>query len=138
MKQLYFLIIALVFSLFSMAQTEGASKLYGYKQKQTPGNVRVDDNGNERPRIQQYNYFIYLVSKGKVTPTEIWMNGQAYSVKASQSSSPVEYRHPNSAESKQRILVPKTSSKVLQLIPSREKVEGRMQKVESSLQKTNW
>ena len=123
MKRLYFLLIALAFSFFSMAQTEGASKLYGYKQKQTPGTVRVDDNGIERPRSQQFNYYIYLVSKGNVTPTEIWLNGQSYSVTASQQSSPVEYRHPNSAESKPLVLVPKTNSRVLQLTPGQDKIE---------------
>ena len=123
MKQLYFLLIALAFSLLSYAQIEGASKLYAYKQQQTPGTVRRDDNGNERPRVQQFNYFIYLVSKSAVVPTEIWINGQAYSVKAYQQSPPVEYRHPNSADTKPQILVPKTTSRVLQLSPTQDKIE---------------
>ncbi|MGZ4012277.1 MAG: hypothetical protein ACXVLF_15055 [Flavisolibacter sp.] len=123
MKQLYFILIALAFSLSSSAQTEGASQLYGFKQKQTPGTVRMDDNGNERPRTQQYNYYIYLVSKSKVTPTEIWMSGQAYAVTASPQSSPVEYRHPNSAESRPHVLVPKTNSRVIQLSPSQDRIE---------------
>lgn len=123
MKRLYFLFVALAFSLFSIAQTQGASKLYGYKQKQTPGTIRVDDNGNERPRAPQFNYYIYLVSKSTVIPSEIWVNGQPYSAKASQQSTPVEYRHPNSAETKPQILVPKTSNRVLQLTPTQDKIE---------------
>jgi hypothetical protein len=128
MKQLYVLIIALTCALFSSAQTEGASILYGYFQKQTPGTIRVDDNGNEKPRQQQYNYFIYLASGITVVPTEIWINGQPHAVTVTEVSSPVQYKHPNRAENKPQTLVPKTSRKVLQLTPSAAVIEHHFAK----------
>jgi hypothetical protein len=135
MKLLYLLVIALASAVFSSAQTEGASSLYGYFQKQTPGTVRVDVNGNERPRQPQYNYFIYLASAGKVVPTEIWINGEPHSVTLTQTSSPVQYRHPNSGDTNPKTLVPKTSRKVLQLTPSAAVIEPHFSKTKSMASK---
>ena len=124
MKYFYFLWIAILFSVLSFAQTEGASKIYGYKQRVLPGIVRVDENGKEQRRQPQYNYFIYLASTTKVVPVEIWVNGEAYSVLVtSRSSTPVNYIHPNSGDTTPKILVPKTTRKVLQLGPSSSKIQ---------------
>jgi hypothetical protein len=124
MKQFYFLLIAITFSVFSFAQTEGASKIYGYRQKVMPGTVRVDDNGREVKRPTQYNYFIYLASNTKVKPIEIWINGVAYSPIVNHvSTTPVEYINPTSGDNKPNVLVPKTSKKVLQLSPSLNKIQ---------------
>lgn len=123
MKNFYFLLIAAIFSVSSFAQTEGASKIYGYKQRVMPGVVRVDQNGREIPRKPQYNYFIYLASSSKVTPVEIWLNGEAYSPIINEvSKTPVEYNHPTSGGNT-KILVPKTTRMVLQLSPSLNKIQ---------------
>ena len=123
MKQFYFLPVAILFSVFAFAQTEGASKIYGYKQKVMPGMVRADDNGREIPRKPQYNYFIYLASTGKVTPVEIWINGEVYPVSVTHVlNTPVEYANPTSGDNKAKILVPKTTRKVIQLGPSFNKI----------------
>ena len=115
MKSLYFLIVAMSLSFLSLAQTEGASKIYGYKQKLMGGTIRVDENGQELPRQPKYNYFIYLASTTKVIPVEIWINGEPYSVSVREVSSPVEYVHPTSGNNTPKILVPKTTRKILQL-----------------------
>jgi hypothetical protein len=135
MREIYFFAIALLSVLVSSAQTEGASKLYGYVQKQTPGTVRVDDNGNESPRQQQYNYYIYLASASKVFPTEVWINGEPHSVSVAQTSSPVRYNNPNSTQPKAQTLVPKTSRKVLQLTTSANLIEGHFAKIKSMASK---
>jgi hypothetical protein len=127
MKQFYFLLVAVCISVFSLAQTEGASKIYGYKQKIIPGTIRVDENGRQVQRKPQYNYFIYLASASKVTPVEIWINGEAYTpIVNNVSTTPVEYNHPNGG--KPKILVPKTSRTVLQLSPSLNKIQEPSQK----------
>jgi hypothetical protein len=124
MKQFYFLLIAILFSSFALAQTEGASKIYGYKQKVMPGMVRVDINGREVPRKPQYNYFIYLASASKVTPVEIWINGEGYTpITNDVSKTPVEYTNPTSGGNKAKTLVAKTTRKVLQLSPSLNKIQ---------------
>lgn len=132
MKQFYFLLIAITFSVFSFAQTEGASKIYGYKQKVMPGTIRVDDSGREIKRPTQYNYFIYLTSNTQVKPIEIWINGVAYSpIVNNVSTTPVEYINPTSGDNKPNVLVPKTSKKVLQLSPSLNKIQKPTQKGKS-------
>ena len=124
MNHFYLLVLSVCFCATSIAQTEGASKLYGYKQKVMPGTIRVDDNGREMPRKSQYNYFIYLASTTKVTPVEIWINGEVYSVTVHEVSTPVEYRHPSSANNNPKILVSKTNRHVLQLETSLNKIQN--------------
>ena len=129
MKQFYFLLMAITFSVFSFAQKEGASNIYGFKQKVMPGMVRVDESGRETQRQVQYNYFIYLASASKVTPVEIWLNGEAYSVIVNTIlTTPVEYTNPTSGDSKSKLLVPKTTRRVLQLAPSLNKIQKPTQK----------
>lgn len=124
MKQFYFLLLALVLTVSSFAQKEGASKVYGYKQRVMPGMVRVDINGNEVKRQPQYNYFIYLASTTHVTPIEIWINGEAYSpITNKVLTTPVEYTNPTSGDNKPKILVPKSNRYVLQLSLSLNKVK---------------
>jgi hypothetical protein len=124
MKQFYFFFLAVVLTISSFAQREGASKVYGYKQRVMPGMVRVDINGNEMKRQPQYNYFIYLASTTQVTPVEIWINGEAYSpITNKVLTTPVEYTNPTSGENKPKILVPQTDRFVLQLSTSLNKVK---------------
>ena len=123
MNHFYLLVLSVFFWATSIAQTEGASKLYGYKQKVMPGTIRVDDNGREMPRKTQYNYFIYLASTTKVTPAELWINGEVYSVTVIEVSTPVEYNHPSSSNNNPKILVSKTNRHVLQLSPSLNKIQ---------------
>jgi len=124
MKQIYLLIIALAVSIVSVAQTQGASTLYGYRQEVLPGMVRVDKSGREVPRQPNYNYFIYLASPRKVTPVELWINGEVHSVSSTNvSTTPVKYTHPTSGSNKAIVLVPRTNRKVLQLSAGGSKVQ---------------
>ncbi len=123
MNHFYLLVLSVFFCTASIAQTEGASKVCGYKQKVMPGTIRVDDNGKEMPRKSQYNYFIYLASTTKVTPVELWINGEVYSVTVNKVSTPVEYGHPSYANNTPKILVSKTNRHVLQLGPSLNKIQ---------------
>lgn len=128
MKPLYLLLIAIALSFSSNAQIEGASRLYGYKQAVLPGTIRTDDNGNPMQHRRQFNYFIYIASSSRVTPVEIWINGEVNPVTAVKIATPVEYKNPTSLENKSKTLVPKTSKKVLQLNASAKKVEKPTQK----------
>lgn len=128
MKRLCLLLLATFSFIAVFAQTEGASKIYSYRQKIRPGTVRVDDSGREAPGRPLYNYLIYLESSAKVVPIEIWLNGEAYSVIVSEAkSTPVEYVSP-ATMNKRRTLVPKTTKKVLQLSPSSNKIKKPTQK----------
>lgn len=115
MKPFYFFVVLLSFCASAFAQREGASKIYGYKQKVLPGTVRVDATGRELPRKPRYNYFIYLASGSKVEPVEIWINGEVYSVISKEVKTPVEYSNQTVDGIKLQVLVPKTSRRVLQL-----------------------
>lgn len=119
MKHFYILIAALLFLVRGYSQTQGASKLYGYKQEVMPGNIRADENGRQiRPKTR-FNYFIYLASSTKVIPSEIWIHGKAFSVNvAAVDKTPVEYE--STSSQKPVVLVPKTNRKVLQLSPHNE------------------
>jgi hypothetical protein len=119
MKYINLLLAAISISIFANAQSEGASKLYGFKQVVIPGNIPkkiIEENGKEIKveAKQHYNYFIYLVSSTSVTPTEIWLNGKAFSATAVSVSSPVEYVNPTEGN-KTTVLVPGTNKKVLKI-----------------------
>lgn len=123
MKTIYILAAALLFSISTFAQVEGASKLYGYRQEVMPGTIRVDENGNQIRPQPRYNYFIYLASSTKVVPTEIWIDGKAFKVGVNTvAETPVKYKNPTSTE-KAKTLVPKTTRRVLQLLPMGELTE---------------
>ena len=117
MKQFYFFLLAIALSGFSHAQTAGASTVYGYRQQVMPGIIRAGIDGKETPRKPQYNYFIYLACASKLTPVEIWIDGEPYSVSAATVSSPVKYTNPTSGDITPQILVPKTTKKLVQLNP---------------------
>jgi hypothetical protein len=132
MKRFYFLLIIIGLYSAASAQTEGASKIYGYKQRVKPGTIRVDDNGREVQAKPVYNYFIYLASTTKVIPVEIWINGEVYSVTINTvPATPVKYTNPMLDDNKSEILVPKTTRKVLQLAPSTDKIQKPTQKAKT-------
>lgn len=122
MKSFYFFLISICFYGGAFAQTEGASKIYVYKQKVKPGTVRVDESGREVQRKSQYNYFIYLASTTSVKPIEIWINGEAYVPTVNKVAvTPVKYTTAFD-RNQSKILVPKIKKNVLQLSPSLNKI----------------
>lgn len=116
-----FLSICLL-SIYSFSQTKGTAKIYGYKQSVVSGmrkNV-INENGqelNNAPKAK-YNYWFYIVSPSIVYPSELWINGQAYSAKTEiVFETPVE-KQGGIADSSKLVLVPKTTQRVLMLTPA--------------------
>lgn len=123
MKQtITILFSVLAFSAF--AQTKGSGKLYGYKQAAPPGMVRktLDENGAEKaaPVKQNENYYLYLVTSSRAYPSELWIKGEPFGVRLQTiEETPVEQANTNvRVSTAKKILVPKTTQKVVQLIPA--------------------
>ena len=118
----YFLFLLLIaFGFKSSAQTEGSAKLYGYVQEVLPGaNNSVIVEGGEQvtePKKAGKNYMIYIESTSRVYPVEIWIKGEPYSASMDViSSTPVVFGSENTGNRK--VLVPKTTKKLLMLTPS--------------------
>lgn len=121
MKYVSISLFICLFSLTVCAQTKGTVKLYGYKQSVSTGMVNkvISEGGQEVPTAQKprYNYMFYVVSTGRVYPSEMWIKGEAYSVRAEViSKTPV--MHQGNPSSTNITLVPKTTQKVLMLTPA--------------------
>ena len=121
MKTIILLILILSFNSKCLGQTEGSAKLYGYVQPVLPGaNNSVIAEGGEQvtePKKTGKNYRIYIESSSRVYPVEIWINGEPYSARMDViSSTPVEFGSEGTGNRK--VLVPKTSKKVLLLTPA--------------------
>lgn len=120
LRVLLAVLFLLVYKL-SMAQTKGTATLYGYVQN-VSGGIAPDRSQEPGLQIQTSggtNYYIYLVSgsSSRIYPAELWINGKLYGVQMkSIVKTPVILESPDPALSG-RILVPQTSSKVLQLVP---------------------
>jgi hypothetical protein len=59
MKPVYFFLISICFYGGAFAQTEGASKIYAYKQRVKPGTVRVDES-EERFRENPNTIILFI------------------------------------------------------------------------------
>lgn len=127
MKNLYFLSILLSLNLFACAQTKGTVKLYGYQQTVSRGKAPEMDE-NTKTRVSEgagKNYYLYAVSPSKIIPVEAWVEGHHYGLMVNTiTETPVEYGDENNIGSPKKLLVPKTTEKVVQLtlIPP---VEGK-------------
>jgi len=125
------------------AQSKGSITIYGYRQVVLPGTIPqdvMDDDGNRvktayKPR---HNFFIYTASNSRIYPSEIWIDGQAYSAKTEMiAQTPVEYINPTSLPADKKIaLVPKTSKKVMQLSLA-PMIESKSMAKAKTLSKTN-
>ncbi|MGE5519476.1 MAG: hypothetical protein ACM3VS_06055 [Candidatus Dadabacteria bacterium] len=118
----YFLLLSLLaFSVAINAQTRGSARIYAYKQGSSRGAAPRTNEQGEVTRTNKeanYNYYLYLVSRSRVYPSELWLNGQHYNVTYKKVVSPVVRENTNlPITTKKEILVPKTSSMVLQLTP---------------------
>jgi hypothetical protein len=121
-----FLIPALFSVLISFTQQPSAIKIYAYSQAiahgRDPGKDIINENGSqEKGNVKQgINYLIYLeyTRYSLIKPEQIWIHGVCYSIKSViLPETPVlldEQTGP--VKSKNTILVPKTSGKVLQLV----------------------
>lgn len=140
MKKIITLGLAVLIAAALHAQTKGTIKIYGYKQPTVGGMVQrtisEDGTANEVPVKPRFNYRIYTASSSAITPMEIWIKGEAFSVSQSPVESPVVYTSPNNpVRPTTTTLVPKTTKKVLQITP--EQLKGNATAKARTLAKTN-
>jgi hypothetical protein len=113
--------IILVLTLAAGAQMKGSAKIYAYKQGSSRGAApRMDEQGNviHSNKEATYNYYLYLVSSKRVYPSQVWVDNTLYDVNYKKVNSPVEMENVNlPINTSKKVLVPKTSSTVLQLTP---------------------
>jgi hypothetical protein len=123
MRKIFFLLFTFSAGLFASAQTKGTAKIYGYKEP-VSGAVSqraIDENG--KPVVSdpagRFNYFIYLVTPNRVYPSELWLNGEVYSVKIEtvKETPVVRKNFNNPSEPQSTELVPATTQLVIRLSP---------------------
>lgn len=120
----------LVFTVFLFTTVCGHAqplqeKLYGFQQQVTGGMKKAgdfDENGhfNKKKTPDVFQYLIYLtsISKALIQPVQLWINGEAFSVKTDTvEQTPVMHTDPNLPQSEGIVLVPKIKGVVLQLTP---------------------
>jgi hypothetical protein len=135
MKKLLLLSILLIaITQCIKAQNKGSIKMYAYKQSIISGKASggiLNEGGQEvqTKKKSGVTYKIYTSSATSINPIEIWIKGKQYKVGSESVNTPVQLNPV-------KVLVPKTTNKVLQLIPK----EGVPQKKfanGSSLSKNN-
>jgi hypothetical protein len=119
--RLFLAILFLVAYKLSIAQTKGSATLYGFVQRVSGGASpdRSQEPGAGNTPAGGTNYYIYLVSgnSSRLYPSELWINGDLYGVQIkSMAKTPVTLDSPDPALNG-RVLVPKTSFRVVQLVP---------------------
>lgn len=119
MKQILFLFAATTTVLLAAAQTRGTATLYGYVQSVSGGKApEMAENGTRTSEGSRKNYRLYAASTTRVYPVEIWIEGERYGLTAkSVEQTPVEAGDDANIGSPKVQLVPKTTRKVVQLVP---------------------
>lgn len=112
----------------AQAQQNSNLMLYAFEQTVTPGIQKardIDESGNRIPAKEtgpMRNYMLYAVSPSaaRLYPVALWLKGTKYGVKQKTvEKTPVTHTdYTNPSNSKYRVLVPETSQKVLELIPT--------------------
>ena len=127
MKRL-FLLLTVVLAFDKLPAQNSGDKLYGFVQPVLPGAAAArriaDDAGNvseRKPADVRLNYFIYLATAkaDTVYDVEMWIRGKAFSALPKIVDTPVELTSnlvPGRPQKK--VLVPKTTQKVIQLEPT--------------------
>lgn len=108
------LLIFLAIGFGALAQSRGKARIFGFVQPVAPAVAggSLDISGEEVPtaRTGGQNLMLYIAAPSRVYPSEIWVNGEQYSVRSMEvRTSPV--RHGS------KVLVPRTAQKVWQMIP---------------------
>lgn len=133
MRIFLFLLAAISVCASCSAQSKGTIKLYGFEQSVAGGKAPdINEKGLRVSKGGGKNYFLYAVSSSRIYPTEIWLEGTRYgaTIKTIEQT-PVEYGDEMNIGSPKKVLVPKTSQKVVQLIPNastENKASGRKAK----------
>lgn len=140
------LIVTLFIFFISKAQTRTDVKIYGYIQAVSQGvspETSIDEAGNliskgVNPGI---NYFIYITGPAttRIYPIEMWVKGKQYSAKSEiVDKTPVQMADPALPNGPNLItLVPKTTKKVMLLIPGNTVIQGKSLAIAKSKAKAN-
>ena len=143
MKALCLLCVVIVLSVSCLPQAS-AIKLYGFRQTVVKGvatTYQEDEQGNKiEPKTEiRNNLFVYLAYPRNIilSPVEIWMDGEQYSLKPEPVQTPVIITYDNGAFAAETIiLVPKTPDTVMQLTISG-KLPAKNARIKKSLADTN-
>jgi hypothetical protein len=125
MKKRNLFALLLVLNVFlTQAQSSGAT-LYGFRQRSTGGAQRtgsIDENGKtvtiKPTEVFQYNIYVSTKSKTRIYPVQLWINGEAFSVKGEPfNNNPVVPANGDAPASRLKPLIPETAGKVWKLKP---------------------
>ena len=128
------------------AQTRNDVKIYGYIQPVSRGaapDINIDEAGNVAPKSykQGSNYFIYISGPAstRLYPIEMWLKGKQYSAKPEAvNKTPVQMGDPALRDSHNIItLVPKTTKKVMMLVPGNTVIQSKSLAIAKSKARTN-
>ncbi len=146
MKQTLLLLAATLIFSITKAQTRKDVKIYGYIQPVSRGvapETNIDEAGNLKSKGVKpgINYFIYITGPAstRIYPIEMWLRGEQYSAKPETvNKTPVQLADPALPNGPNLItLVPKTSKKVMMLIPGNAVTPGKSLAIAKSKAKTN-
>jgi hypothetical protein len=124
MKRKLLLGFAVLLGVFAYSQP--TLTLRAYKQVIFPGTVPVgiSENSSASTEVRKRtstHYYLYLTypSKEAILPQQVWINKKAYKVKVeSVAKTPVEHTNRNiPARPVTTVMVPKTSQRVVRLLP---------------------
>ncbi len=125
----YFFAFVFVLAAGTLWAQTNSDQLYGFRQTVIPGAAAAkritDDAGNvieNNTENNRYNYYIYLATSAKtrVYPVEIWLKGEPFSARPETVASTPVTATDNVilGRAQKTILVPKTTQKVIRLIPT--------------------
>jgi hypothetical protein len=124
-----FLLLLISLPLLSLAQSNTCLlKTYAFSRAVLGGAapteiVEMNGSTSTQPSKNNKQYFIYLKTcyVSQVTITGIWINGDSYTAKAEKVNTPVMLDDGNvSSKSKKELLIPKTTSRVWEVLLSRD------------------
>jgi hypothetical protein len=140
MRSIFFLLFALGLCLAGFGQKKGKVKLYGFKQVVASGKAPGFDSttGLRISKESGRNYYLYAVAPSRIYPTEMWIDGNHYGVTIKTiEKTPVEIKDEIVVRAPKMVLVPKTTEKVVQLIPTAAIQSKAASKLAKSLAQTN-
>ena len=113
MRTKILLLLTLLISLQSLAQS--GIKAMGFVQEEAPGMV-PRETGEPKSKPHQEHYIFLSIPKGKtVQPVEIWIRGEAYSLRREIVKPPVFA--PKGALGKPQLMVSQTGNLIMKLTP---------------------
>jgi hypothetical protein len=146
MKQTLFLLAATLIFSTTKAQTRKDVKIYGYIQPVSRG-VAPETNTAEAGKLKSkgvkpgINYFIYITGPAstRIYPIEMWLRGEQYSaLPETVNKTPVQLADPALPGGPNIItLVPKTTKKVMMLVPGIAVIQSKSLAIAKSKAKTN-